>query len=282
VQFRWKGVQNRGVFATVATFSTVVLSYLTVQLLPTVSSTPIPIPYPGTAVPMAGALLLGPIAGAGAAVGRLLGYSLGVRSGHVGAVFFESVGYLLFGYVVTSCWTPTLSVADGRTRRTYARLAFSAIAGCAVLAATSAWGYEILGWSPFFVSGPSLLVAHLGGAVVLGFPLFALLHLGIRDSDLGQSLRSQGGQRPVSVTSVLPLLWLGVGYAVSAGYQVAELVPAETFGKYHVELLLPVRNLLTFGTDGAYAQAVLGSFVVTSLVLCIGRSGLGGGGRADG
>lgn len=232
---------------------------------------------PASALPVAFALLFGPAAAWGAAVGNLIGDLLGGTFnsasgfGFAGNFLFAVAAYKLWGNLgpLSTGDPPDMAAAEQFTEYVLVGL----VSSC-VVAVVIAWGTEVVGVFPFSVLAMAVAVNNAVAVLVIGPPLLYFAYPRLADAgwlftqvmpgDGSGSARS--GQAAAAVVAAVTVVWLVVGVTLSVGVQGVPLwaLPMDVFGQ-----------------GGWTVQVVLGTVAVVlqvgALLFVPSRVGLTGG-----
>lgn len=231
-------------------------------------------PSSGLAVPVGIAFGLPAALGIGLAV---LGVNLSTLSLAVGC---SAVSHVALALLASELWDRGILPTDpGKTWESadvwVGILSVTALSSI-VAAALLAWGYEILGLFPFYVSFPAALLDFLLGTVVVGFPaLYVLRRLGGWPGVSETPASADGRRFCLSLSAAV--LW-GVGGVVgSVGFAIREKLPSDEFVDRGLGVLYEVVHPDVFGHGGRRAQVVFGGLMLTLVVghLLVHRGGDG-------
>src|SRR5262245_23501539 len=152
-----------------ALYAAVLIPFKILPLIPGVTEF-----RPANAIPIVCSFLFGPAGAWGAAFGNLIGdFFGGLGPGDL----FGFVANLAYGLVPYLLWQAATDAAPvgGGTARTLGVFATITIAST-LCATVVAWGLHLLGFHPFTLLGPVVLVNNLVAAAVLAPLLLAVLH----------------------------------------------------------------------------------------------------------
>jgi energy-coupling factor transport system substrate-specific component len=228
---------------------------------------------PANVLPVALALMFGPAAAWGAAIGNLLSdafggtLSAGSAFGFVGNFFNAYVAYKLWGHLgpLSSGERPTMR--SPRQLLEFVVISFVAAAGTAAIIS---WGVDSLGLFPFSVFAIIITVNDFFAAAVIGPPLLYLLYPRIEDAGLLYTELMDEHELPTvsprdqryaaAGLAVVSVAWLVIGIAISVGVE-------------GVPLGVPSGGVQP-GTGGSTLQAAFGT---VAFVLILGFSALSSG-----
>lgn len=170
---------------------------------------------PANAFPVVASLLFGPAAAWGSGIGNVIGDCFGTLGpaslfGFLGNFAYGYVPYLLWGRLgpLSSRREPVLR--SWRQTVEFGLVALAAALACAVIVA---WGVDLLGFLPFRILAPAILLNNFLMAVLLAPPLLAFLYprvtrWGLRYQDIrdtpGAARQAAAPDSRPPVTSVAP------------------------------------------------------------------------------
>ena len=228
-------------------------------------------------------LLFGPAAAWGSALGflgtEIVYGSLGFSS------VFGAIGHFLLAYLAYNLWGNLGLLSSGseptmRSRRQANEFVLVAFISSSALIAITAWGYEILGTLPYFITVTDSFTDFFLPAVLIGLALLYFLYPRLEAK--GLTYRGVSASDPsmwrVHTTSLILVSWLLLGTVISIGYQIYQRIPYHSFVRRDLESVRALAEI-ALGPTGGRVQAVLGSILFTSLLMVLLYHG--GFGRAD-
>lgn len=171
-----------------ALYAAILIPFKVVPLIPGITEF-----RPANAIPPVCSLLFGPAAAWGAAFGNLIGdFFGGLGPGDV----FGFLGNFFYGLLPYKVWEATATGGAPRGGRALAlaRLLVGIGLAATLCATIVGWGLHVLGFHPFSLLAPLVLVNNLATAVVLSPILLAVLEPRVRRARLGY--RDVLGPRP--------------------------------------------------------------------------------------
>ena len=218
------------------------------------------LPSAGMAVPLGAAVGVPGVAGL--AIGAFLS---DVVSGTFStSAFFYTISVVLLAYFAHVLYRYDIG---GQIRSDHGpvlaavRFVLLAAVACSGAAAFLAFGYQMAGITPFYITAVSSFIEFAISTAIVA-PLFGLLVV------LDDALFSYRPSRRNTVSSssrvhrwailvVLPL-WLLVGFVGSIGFKLRERVSLEGFQNFNAEFLYHAVHPDIFGQGGRRAQVLLG------------------------
>lgn len=230
--------------------------------------------HPEAAYPLVGGLLFGPAGAFGSAFGVLLTHVS--RGGFGLASPIISLGFLVEAFVAYALWghIGVLSTGDSPSNRTFPQmLEFTVVALVASLGGTAvtAWGLDLLGLFPFYVTAQSVIDTFVS-AVVLGMPALYLVQRAVPDRDVvgpvtdePSVVESKSGSIGSDRKLVVVLLaWFGFGVAASLGTDVFGAISQPSIAKHIDETVASGQALLVLAAH--LAQGLVGMAALTLLI----------------
>lgn len=223
-------------------------------------------PSAGLAIPL-GVLFGLPAAagiGVGAVVAELLRTSLSVEG------VLDAASLCLLASLSALAWE--YSLAPYQTSRRFSRLddwlGFAIVAAVVSVgvAAVHAWGRELFGLFPFFVTFADAALNYLLATLLVAPPfLFVLRH-----ADLPAGMvpaHHRGDSPPISPRTrrmlvLIPLVWAIVAVVGSVGFAIRESIPLVGFRQYNAEFLYHWVHPDVFGRGGRRAQVLFGALAL--------------------
>lgn len=232
-------------------------------------------------VSVAGAVLLTPSVGLVVPLGILFGLpgAVGVLAGSLAAQavqaglplfgVFESLSLFALGVVSAAGWQSRIALAPGSAVDVDDLPGLAVVAAVGMVGAASiyAWGGELLGLFPFYVTFVETLARYLVATAVVA-PAVAALLLVSRP----ERLRSVGpaGQLGPGF-ALVPALWAAVAVVGSLGFNVRERIPLPAFENRGVELLYHLVHPDVFGSGGRRIQVAFGAVMLVAWAVTLGR-----------
>jgi len=218
-------------------------------------------------IPLAAALVFGPVGALGAMLGYVL--STGINGAISMVTVFDSLGHLLLGLAGYEVWKrfgstpPTLSSV-----RDFGVFALSALVGVITATAVVGWGYAVSSEFSFFISSilelPGLLVATVG----IGVPSLLVAPKLRESSVFGKTLTAADGKSMIPALLLVVFVgWYLTGTAMSIGYNLFDVISPRGFRIRGLGFLLWFDNNVILGKNGTNIQSVVGSMVVVSMVV---------------
>ncbi|TYL36404.1 hypothetical protein CV102_22530 [Natronococcus pandeyae] len=246
-----------------------------------VVGSPVPSIRPATALPVVFGLLFGPSGAVGTAVGAAISGLIGV--GFEPLLFFEFLATLTLGIMSYALWGRYGRLSSGEPPAMGAPaqlLEFSVvgITAAAVNAAILAWGLELLGAFPFFVTVVRTMGSASVAILLFGPPLLYALYPIVQSRGLtyhGTAVRSAQPTDGDGVTTVIIVAvvgcWLLVGTVLSVGAHAFGAIPTESLAKHVTERVAHERSwLLLFGWAGQVALGTVALFLVLRYAATLG------------
>lgn len=255
------------VLAGVISFGLYVALRLTVDGALTVSSSVLLTPSAGVAIP------LGIVFGLPAAVGLLTGYGATqfiLGSFHLIAVF-EAASIVVLAGVSALAWKSTIDREGSVTFHISGVTGFVFLTAVVSVgsAATLAWGGELLGFSPFYVSFVDALFRYLLATVIVA-PV-VLLFAAMANTDDVRTGDSLSHILPLSF-AVIPLLWSLLAVIGSIGFTIRERIPLVLFEEHGIEILYHLVHPEIFGQGGRRVQVAFGAVMLLAWMRTFGRN----------
>lgn len=181
----------------------------------------------------------------------------------------ESLSLFLLAYMGRELWgrNPSVSLEnnDFATARTWISIAITAIPSCIVAASILAWGYEIFGLFPFFISFLSATLSYLVSTLLLAPPIIYAVHRMDTPSWLDVSLPVERPSEDSSTFRYVVLvsgLWAILGVVGSIGFTIRQKIPRRFFRYANVELLYESIHPDIFGQGGRRVQILFGAIMI--------------------
>jgi hypothetical protein len=215
-------------------------------------------PSVGLAVPLGAAFGLPAAVGVAAGAFVAQTYQVGVSL----MALFGGLSVFVLAMVASLGWQSEVRIGSGTL------LDVVGVAGLVVLtaigaigaAAVLAWGGELVGRFPFYVTVIDAVVRYLVATAIVGPPLY----IGIWVASSRQPrLQSSMPTRSVGLGFVaVPFLWAAVGFVGSVGFNIRERLSRAAF---EIRGIQPLYNLIhpdIFGQGGRRAQVVFGAVMI--------------------
>lgn len=264
---RWGRVHDQLPVAAGSFVSFIVLR-LTLDGVVSLSGSVLVTPSAGLAVPFGAAF------GLPAAVGLAVS-ALAVQTLQAGPTVLATVDALsLFSLAVVPAvaWESEIQLRTGTLTLTgVAGFAVVTVVGTVGGASVLAWGGELVGQFPFYVTFLDALARYLVGTATI-VPVFVVaLSFTGRPATLSSPAVSQRlGWTFVAV----PFLWAGLALVGSVGFSIRERISRAAFETYGVEILYRLVHPDLFGRGGRRAQVVLGALMLVAWLLTFRRTRL--------
>lgn len=215
-------------------------------------------PSVGLAVPLGAAF--GLPAAVGVAVGAFVAqtYQVGLS---VMAVF-GGLSVFVLATVGSLGWQSKVRIGSGTLIDVVggAGLVVVTATGAIGAAAVLAWGGELVGRFPFYVTVLDAVFRYLVATAIVGAPLFVGIWIA---SNRHPGLEWSTPTRSVGLGFVaVPVLWTAVAFVGSVGFNIRERLPRAAFEIRGIE---PLYNLIhpdIFGQGGRRAQVVFGAVML--------------------
>jgi hypothetical protein len=134
------------------------------------------------------------------------------------------------------------------------------VVGSVGAAAVLAWGGEIVGRFPFYVTVLDTVLRYLVATALVGPPLLVGLWVALNRRS---RLQSSTPTRSVGLGFVtVPLLWAVVAFVGSVGFNIRERLPQAAFEIRGIEPLYHLVHPDIFGQGGRRAQVVFGAVMI--------------------
>lgn len=222
-------------------------------------------PSAGLAIP------LGVLFGVPAAVGVAVGALLRDTAYFSFSTLFYSISIFLLAYVARAFYRYGIGAriaSDGGPARSVARFAFVAIIACSGSAAFLAFGYQMIGASPFYISVTYAFVEYLLATVVvapvIGLPIAYSQRLSTYTLPRNDEVPAPSRINRWSLILVPPL-WALIGFVGSLGFKFRERGSLDDFRDLNMEFLYHYVHPDIFGQGGRRAQVVLGVLLMVVL-----------------
>lgn len=259
----WASLAVAVAFAAVSiAFSPVVVSFAAVSVHVTLSSV----------VPITAAVLVGPAAAWGSAIGVVLTdlytgtLSMATAGVAIGNFFYGFVGALLWTTLRTNRAEGPLPISFPEDLPLYG---FVALVAVAASASVEAWVLTAVGTLPFGTLAPSLIGNRLLAALVLGTPLLYLLVPRADWSSFTYSPAALGGAGEVEGTPLgvvaVSFVWPVVGIGLSALVLGLRHVPLSVLTDKVPGVLFPIVRLAA--THGRTSELAVGLILFSALVV---------------
>ncbi len=246
----------------ILTATSICFGYLLVRFLldgvVAVGSTPLT-PSAGLAIPLG--IFFGIPAAAGIAAGALV-----VGIFHAGMplwTLFEALSLFLLAVVSWRGWTLYFSSLDEQLTGLSGWVHFArlTVVGSVGAAAFLAWGGELLGLFPFYVTLPEYAARYLLATVVAGVPLAAVTSALIARTDSTEVAQPES-ELPRTrrlAFAAIPFVWGVSGFVGGVFFSIRERIDVTTFEEFGVEFLYHGVNPDIFGQGARRIQVVLGA-----------------------
>lgn len=226
----------------------------------------------GLAFPLG--ILLGVPAALGIAVGAVL--TDVIRDAVVAQTLVESVSLFVLAYGGRELWRRNPSISFSTltltTVSSWLQVAITGTLSSVVAASILAWGYEILGLFPFYVSFLSAVQSYL----VTTLPLTALLVYTVTRTNLRRwfdvshaDRRPDADSRTFWTITLVSGTWAILGVVGSIGFTTRQKIPREAFRRYNVEFLYEFVDPDVFGQAGRRVQILLGAVMLVAGLFAI-------------
>lgn len=237
-----------------------------------VGSTPFT-PSAGLAIPLG--VFFGVPAAVGIAAGALV---VGVaRAGIPLWVLFEALSLFLLSLVSWRAWAlyfdPAIELSSstlGQTTVTgpagWIRFGSLTVLASVGAAAFLAWGGELLGLFPFYVTLPDVAARYVLATTVAGVPLAVVLSIvagqtGSEETKQPESAPSRTRRRAFVL---IPVVWGLAGFAGGVGFSIRERLDVTTFEEFGVEFLYHWVHPDIFGQGARRVQVALGAVLLVA------------------
>lgn len=244
-----------------------------------VGSTPLT-PSAGLAVPLG--IFFGVPAAVGIAAGALIA---GIaRTGLPLWTVFEALSLFLLAVVSWRGWMLYFEPDIERSSSALGQTAVTGPAGwirfCSLTvlasvgsAAFLAWGGELLGLFPFYVTLPDIAARYVLATTVAGVPV--AVFLSALASQTSTEVVSQSESAPSQTRRwafvFLPLVWGVTGFAGGVGFSIRERIDVRTFEEFGVDFLYHWVHPEIFGQGGRRVQVALGAVLLAAWLFTLRR-----------